>query len=65
MRIRNTKFWLEIYRILILPDIRPAGYPAKWKAGYMVRPDTGSGYPAGFSAGFVLNTKINVKQNIK
>jgi hypothetical protein len=38
-----------MHRILILPDIRPAGYPAKPKAGYRIsgqgripdiRPDT-------------------------
>ena len=29
-------FKLVMYRILILPDIRPAGYPAILKAGYWI-----------------------------
>jgi hypothetical protein len=49
-----------MHRILILPDIRPAGYPAKPKAGYRIlgmhwisgRPDNPAffyiRYPAGY-----------------
>jgi hypothetical protein len=34
----EVKIWiiLGMHRILFLPDIRPAGYPANPKAGYMI-----------------------------
>jgi hypothetical protein len=35
-------FELGMHRIVILPNIRPAGYPANLKAGYPLRTDTGS-----------------------
>jgi hypothetical protein len=45
--------WIQLgmHRILFLPDIRPAGYPANSKAGYRMSgkgriPDIG--YPAGW-----------------
>ena len=39
---------LGMHWILILPEIRPAGYPAIPKAGYPVETDTG--YPTIFLA---------------
>jgi hypothetical protein len=32
----NSYFKLGMHRILFLPDIRPAGYPANPKAGYRI-----------------------------
>jgi hypothetical protein len=48
-------FYLGMHRILILPDIRPAGYPAKPKAGYRI-----SGRIIGLTTLFLVKYQINL-----
>jgi hypothetical protein len=52
---------LGMHRILFLPDIRPAGYPANPKAGYPVRAGYRiSGRILGLTTIFLVKYQINL-----
>jgi hypothetical protein len=58
-----------MHRILILPDIRPAGYPAKPKAGYRISGRiSGKGRISGWILGltniFLVKYQINLLKQI-
>jgi hypothetical protein len=58
---KHFRYFLGMHRILFLPDIRPAGYPANLKAGHRISGnDQITGRKLGLKAMLLVKYQINL-----